>query len=102
MSDKFPDWLADNRPNIGQEEFDKYNKQYDITRKICYCFEEENDADSEAVKKARFDKIMGLMQDMQQLGHPPKELVGDMPAGVEFDAMGQPILPGVPDQCVVS
>lgn len=104
MADKFPDWLADNRTSIHQDEFDKFNKQYHIVRNICYLFEEEKEEDGKEAKKERFDKIMGLMQDMQALGHPPKELVGEggSQGGLEFDAMGNPILPGVPDQCVVS
>lgn len=62
MNDKFPDWLADNRPNLSEADYTKYNKQCDLTRRICHEFENEGDQCSETEKKARFEKIMALMQ----------------------------------------
>eukprot|EP00090_Calanus_glacialis_P011636 TRINITY_DN20001_c2_g1_i1.p1 TRINITY_DN20001_c2_g1~~TRINITY_DN20001_c2_g1_i1.p1 ORF type:complete len:286 (+),score=121.85 TRINITY_DN20001_c2_g1_i1:49-858(+) len=103
IADKFPDWLADNRTKISEEEYNKHNKQYDLTKRICFKFEEEKEEmeESDEVKKARFDQIMSLMQEMQSLGHPPKELTGDSSPAFQFDAEGNPILPGLgdPSQC---
>jgi len=105
IADKFPDWLADNRSSISEEEYSKHNKQYDLTKRICFKFEEEKEGvkESDEVKKARFDIIMTLMQEMQCLGHPPKELTGDNSPAFQFDAEGHPILPGMgdPSQCCV-
>ena len=80
IAEKFPDWLADNRNKISEEEFIKYNKQFELTKKICILYEEEKDSDTSEKKKKRFDKVMALMQEMQNLGHPPKELVGESPS----------------------
>jgi peroxin-19 len=80
IAEKFPDWLADNRNKVSEEEFIKYNKQFGLTKKICFLYEEEKDSDSTEMKKKRFDKVMALMQEMQNLGHPPKELVGESPS----------------------
>jgi len=103
IADKFPDWLADNRTKISEEEYNKHNKQYDLTKQICFKFEEENEGveESEEVKKVRFDKIMSLMQEMQSLGHPPKELTGESSPAFQYDAEGNPVLPGLgdPSQC---
>lgn len=41
-------------------------------------FEAERAEDSENVKQVRFDKILNVMQEMQELGHPPKEIVGEI------------------------
>ena len=41
-------------------------------------FEAEKEEDSEEVKKQRFERILDTMQEMQELGQPPKEIVGDM------------------------
>jgi len=102
---KYPDWLADNRNVLSEEDFSKYNKQYDITKKICLLFEEEKETDSGEVKQKRFEKIMTSMQEMQSLGHPPKEITGEneLP-GFEMDATGNPLVPGMPgdEQCVIS
>mgnify|MGYP001234800745 CR=1 FL=1 len=83
IADKFPDWLADNRNGGSEEEFIKYNKQFELTKKICFLYEEEKDSDTSEKKKKRFDKVMALMQEMQNLGHPPKELVGESPSPMD-------------------
>ena len=62
MNEKFPDWLADNRQNIGEDEYRKYNKQYDLTRAICHEFEKEDSSLGEDDKKKRFERVMALMQ----------------------------------------
>merc|ERR1712156_819149 len=60
------------------EKYPAYNKQCELTRRICFKFEEEDEKkDTEAMKKERFGAIMGMMQEMQALGHPPKELTGE-------------------------
>ena len=102
IAEKFPDWLADNRTKLSEEDFNKHNKQYDLTKKICFKFEEEKEdgQESDEIKKARFDQIMSMMQEMQSLGHPPQELTGESSPAFQFDAEGNPILPGVdPNQC---
>lgn len=38
---------------------------------------------------------------MQDLGQPPKEIVGDMAPGLEFDANGMPKFPDPSEACVV-
>ena len=83
IAEKFPDWLADNRNKVSEEEFIKYNKQFELTKKICFLYEEETTSDSSVKKKKRFDKVMALMQEMQNLGHPPKELVGETPSPMD-------------------
>merc|ERR1719458_1267736 len=80
LAEKYPDYLADNRSSLTMEQFDTYNKQCDLTRRICFKFEEEDlDKDTDEDKKSRFQAVMGMMQEMQALGHPPKELTGDTP-----------------------
>lgn len=74
---QYPDWLADNRPKLGAEEYDKYNRQFSIMQQVCIEFEGEKDNDDSGTKTARFEKILSLMQQMQECGHPPKELAGE-------------------------
>ena len=60
---QFPDYLADNRSSLSEDKYKAYNKQCDLTRKICFKFEEEvKDKDTEVVKKARFQEVMAMMQ----------------------------------------
>lgn len=93
ITDKYPDWLADNRNSLPAEEFERYNKQFEVMKQLVQMYEEENETDSDEVKGQRFEKIMQHMQKLQEMGQPPKELVGDMGPVINFDAAGNPILP---------
>jgi len=95
--EKYPNWLTTNRPSLDESEYEKYSKQYEIMKKACDEFEAEKEDDPEDVKKARFEKVLDHMQKMQEFGHPPKELIGDMAPGfVELDEQGNPRISGLP------
>ena len=46
--------------------------------RICSEFEEEQDDEPQDIKSQRFERIIDLMQQMQECGQPPKDIVGDM------------------------
>jgi len=98
---KYPDWLADNRSKLEAKEYDKYNRQFSIMQKVCSEFESEKDSDDSATRNSRFERILALMQEMQECGHPPKELAG------EADLIPNPLsgggFPGTPgaENCVI-
>ena len=93
IADKFPGWLADNRNKIDSDLYTKYNKQFELTKQICFLFESESETDSDIQRKDNFEKVMSLMQEMQNLGHPPKELTGETSPNLQFDVDGNPIFP---------
>lgn len=85
ITEKYPEWLQSHQESLPPEQFEKYQKQHSVMGKICEQFEAETPADSEATQKARFETVLDLMQQLQDLGHPPKELAGEMPPGLNFD-----------------
>ncbi|CAL4185406.1 unnamed protein product [Meganyctiphanes norvegica] len=91
--EKYPDWLADHRSSLPQEEFERYNKQFDIMKQVVELYDAESDTDTEEIKSQRFEKIMTSMQKLQELGQPPKDLVGDMGPMINFDESGNPQMP---------
>lgn len=99
IADKYPRWLEENSAKLTEKEKDNYCKQYELMKTIVQEYESETSEDSDDTKKRRFEKIMDTMQRMQELGQPPKDLVGEMPAGIEVDENGLPKLPGSLDQC---
>jgi len=104
--EKYPDWLADNRPKLAVDQYDKYNRQYDLMKQVCQQFEAEAPGDSDDVKKKRFENILDIMQKMQECGQPPKELIGELGPGMEVDAEGNLKMPGFPNmgadgQCAI-
>ena len=75
---QYPDWLTENKDKITQNEYDNYNKQFNLMTRICSEFEEEQDDEPQDIKSQRFETIIDLMQQMQECGQPPKDIVGDM------------------------
>ncbi|XP_075139356.1 peroxisomal biogenesis factor 19 isoform X2 [Leptodactylus fuscus] len=81
ITDKFPEWLQAHQETLPPEEYHKYQEQHNLMARICQHFESEQSGD----EAARFEAVMDLMQQLQELGHPPKELAGDSPPGLNFD-----------------
>ena len=50
------------RPRLSETDFQKYNRQFQLTTNICQEFEAETAKSGEADKKARFERVMLLMQ----------------------------------------
>ncbi|KAI4809425.1 hypothetical protein KUCAC02_018306 [Chaenocephalus aceratus] len=89
---KYPEWLEANKPSLSPEDYQRYEQQAHIMGEICNQFEKEESGAAD--KDGTFEGIMDLMQKLQDLGQPPKELAGDAPAGFNFD-MESLNLPGV-------
>lgn len=84
ITDKYPEWLQTHQESLPPEEYQKYQEQHDLMSRICQKFESEQPGE----ETARFEAVMDLMQQLQELGHPPKELAGDSPPGLNFDLDG--------------
>ncbi|XP_061694292.1 peroxisomal biogenesis factor 19 isoform X2 [Syngnathoides biaculeatus] len=87
ITTKYPEWLEANRSSLSPEDAQRYEQQAKVMGEICQRFEKEEDGDKV------FESIMDLMQKLQDLGQPPKELAGDAPPGFNFD-MDSLNLPG--------
>ncbi|XP_071777735.2 peroxisomal biogenesis factor 19 [Centroberyx gerrardi] len=100
---KYPEWLDTNKASLSPEDYQRYEQQAKIMGDICKQFEREEQGGAE--KESVFESILELMQQLQDLGQPPKELAGDAPPGFNFD-MESLNLPGVPgagaaEQCSI-
>ncbi|XP_075049430.1 peroxisomal biogenesis factor 19 [Mixophyes fleayi] len=99
ITDKYPEWLNTHRDSLPAEEYQKYQEQHNLMGRICRQFESEQPGE----EAARFETVMDLMQQLQELGHPPKELAGDSPPGVNFDLDGLNLNSGSAsgEQCLI-
>lgn len=88
--DKYPAWLEENGTKITTEEKERYEKQLQLMKDVCQELESETENDSAEQKRSRFEKVLGLMQKLQDYGQPPTELVGDVGPGLQFDPQGNP------------
>ncbi|XP_005729031.1 peroxisomal biogenesis factor 19 [Pundamilia nyererei] len=103
ITTKYPEWLETNKPSLSPEDYQRYEQQAKIMGDICKLFEREGEGAAD--KESTFERIMDLMQKLQDLGQPPKELAGDAPPGFNFD-MDSLNLPGGPgagsaEQCSI-
>ncbi|KAK2895976.1 peroxisomal biogenesis factor 19 [Channa argus] len=103
ITTKYPEWLDANKPSLSPEDYQRYEQQAKIMGDICKHFEKEEEGPKD--KEGVFERIMDLMQQLQDLGQPPKELAGDAPPGFNFD-MESLNLPGGPglgatEQCSI-
>ncbi|XP_029381004.1 peroxisomal biogenesis factor 19 [Echeneis naucrates] len=100
---KYPEWLDANKPNISPEDYKRYEQQSNIMGDICKQFEKEEEGPED--KERTFESIMDLMQKLQDLGQPPKELAGDAPPGFNFDVESLNLTggpgAGAPEQCSI-
>ncbi|KAG5286648.1 hypothetical protein AALO_G00017260 [Alosa alosa] len=99
ITQKYPEWLNSNKESLTPEDFSRYEQQHKIMGDICSQFEKDGDQES------TFENILELMQKLQDLGQPPKELAGEAPPGLNFD-MESLNIPGAPgagpaEQCSI-
>lgn len=89
---QYPEWLDSHSDSISSEDRSRYTRQLDIMKAICHQFEEEGEGTDKQ------EKILQLMQELQECGQPPDDL-----GGTPLSQMGLPPNSSsqTPDQCIV-
>ncbi|XP_042749356.1 peroxisomal biogenesis factor 19-like, partial [Lagopus leucura] len=108
ITDKYPEWLQRHRAALPEEQYERYRAQHGVMSRICQQLEAERPEDSEGDRRARFEAVLELMQQLQELGHPPKELAGEAVSvpqcpqlSLEVFSMLSPTVPGSRPSLVV-
>lgn len=83
---QYPKWLAENKTRISETEYQNYGKQYQYFQRIVHLY--ENDPDNTA-------RLAELMNDLQEYGQPPSELVQELAPDLQFDSDGMPQMDGM-------
>lgn len=81
IASKYPGWLAQHDATLSDEDRTRYTRQLAVVREICDTYEREPE---------NTDKVVELMQRMQECGQPPPEIVKELGGGVELDENGMP------------
>jgi len=93
--EKYPKWLEDNRDKISKEEYGRYNNQLELMVKLIEVY--ENDPEN-------MTRIFDIMQNMQECGQPPSDLVQDIVPDLDLSKLGQlspEMLESAPNCCVM-
>ncbi|CAM9243407.1 unnamed protein product [Ectocarpus sp. 4 AP-2014] len=86
ICDTYPEWLATHRERLAPADYQRYGQQYQSFQRVLAVYETEPD---------NFPRLMELMQDMQEHGQVPAEIIKELAPGLEFNAEGAPIMPNV-------
>ncbi|CAG8792219.1 25336_t:CDS:2 [Gigaspora margarita] len=72
---KYPKWLEENKSKVSKEDYERYEKQSEYIQKIIEKYEApEFDENNEQQNKA----IVSLMQELQELGQPPSDILSEL------------------------
>eukprot|EP01138_Halocafeteria_seosinensis_P013033 gb/GECG01013311.1/.p1 GENE.gb/GECG01013311.1/~~gb/GECG01013311.1/.p1 ORF type:complete len:309 (+),score=69.86 gb/GECG01013311.1/:1-927(+) len=86
ITKRFPSWLASHKDGLTQEEYEKYGKMYQQFQRLC---------DTYATEPDNFPKLMEIIQDLQECGQPPPEIIKELAPGLEMGQDGMPNLPNM-------
>jgi len=86
VTDKFPEWLKTNKGTLAPHEYDQRCNQYECFKQLLHVYDSEPD---------NTEKLMGLMQNVQEYGQPPPEIVKEIAPGLELDSDGVPKIDGL-------
>lgn len=84
---QFPEWLAANEASLSEAEYSNHVKQLDVMKRVCAEYEKEEPTDSAEVKSQRYKTLLELMQELKEYGHPPAELLGEMPFKIDENGL---------------
>ncbi|WVQ83079.1 hypothetical protein IAT38_005217 [Cryptococcus sp. DSM 104549] len=83
LADKYPAYLSSPPEGTSKEDLDKYKRQSVMVTQIVETFRKPTYSDEKDGKD-----IARLVSEMQDLGGPPKEIMGDLPEGFDLGALG--------------
>jgi len=95
MHEKFPGYLAENENKLSPDVKDRYTKQQRTISQIIAIFEAKDYSEEDPEIGL---KVMSLMNEMQEGGAPPAQIMGELPPGVALGADG---LPQLPQDCCI-
>ncbi|KAF8603583.1 Pex19-domain-containing protein [Ceratobasidium sp. AG-I] len=84
LDTKFPAYF-DAHPELSEDDKKRYKKQQELVKKILAVFERPGYTDEDA---AASKEVLELMNQMQELGSPPNEIMGEVPPGFDFGTEG--------------
>ncbi|CDO68975.1 hypothetical protein BN946_scf184777.g5 [Trametes cinnabarina] len=96
LHDKFPSYLEDNASKLSEDDKKRYASQSKIVAEIVATFEDPSYSDDDPQKGL---KVVELMQEMQEYGSPPAEIMGPLPPGFDLGPDG---LPSLPEGCTIA
>ncbi|XP_057804623.1 peroxisome biogenesis protein 19-2 isoform X2 [Salvia miltiorrhiza] len=80
IGERYPTWLEENKGKLTDEEYARYSHQYQFIKDLNQVYEAEPE---------NFNKIVELMQKMQECGQPPNDIVQELAPDFDLSNLGQ-------------
>lgn len=80
IGERYPAWLVENKAKLTDEEYTRYSNQYFYIKDLNQVYETE---------PGNFNKIVELMQKMQECGQPPNDIVQELAPDFDISSLGQ-------------
>lgn len=80
IGERYPKWLEDHKASLSKEEYERYSQQYNLIKDLNIVYEREPD---------NFNKIVELMQKMQECGQPPNDIVQELAPDFDLSNLAQ-------------
>ncbi|WOG90345.1 hypothetical protein DCAR_0209588 [Daucus carota subsp. sativus] len=77
---RYPKWLEDHKATLSTEEYERYSHQHELIKEINGVYETE---------PGNFNKIVELMQKMQECGQPPDDIMRELAPDFDISTIGQ-------------
>ncbi|XP_073134350.1 peroxisome biogenesis protein 19-2-like [Henckelia pumila] len=80
IGERYPIWLEENKAKLTDEEYARYSHQYELIKDLNQVY---------ASDPNNFNKIVELMQKMQECGQPPNDIVQELAPDFDLSNLGQ-------------
>ncbi|KAL8114430.1 peroxisome biogenesis protein 19-2-like [Apium graveolens] len=80
IGERYPKWLEDHKAMLSKEDYDRYFHQHELIKELNGVYETE---------PGNFNKIVELMQKMQECGQPPNDIVQELAPDFDISTLGQ-------------
>ncbi|CAE6426140.1 unnamed protein product [Rhizoctonia solani] len=82
MNEKFPGYFTEH-PNLPEAELKRYKSQEAIVKQLVEIYQKPDYSDDNTETNK---EVLRLMNEMQELGSPPTEIMGEVPPGFDFNS----------------
>ncbi|KAA8522224.1 hypothetical protein F0562_012897 [Nyssa sinensis] len=80
IGERYPKWLEEHKAELSKDEYDRYSLQFELIKNLNEVYEAE---------PGNFNKIVELMQKMQECGQPPNDIVQELAPDFDLSSLGQ-------------
>jgi peroxin-19 len=87
--EKFPAWLEAKQSELSEDEWNKRSKQHECFRRLVRAYEGDTSGQ-------QTPKLLELMEEVQEYGQPPAEIIQEIAPGLELDEEGLPTRNSMP------